>query len=96
MNTSYEFVFLLHNEGFTKNLKELIASFGGTVEKEEDWGEKTLAYPIRKKGTAHFYEWAVTLPQLSLNDFKKKLSFEDDMVRYLLLKKEEDKKKKAK
>lgn len=95
MNNTYEFVFLLHNEGFTKTLKELIAAHSGEVIKEEDLGEKTLAYPIRKKTTAHFYEWAVTLPTTSLNEFKKKLSFEDDMVRYLLLKKEEDKKKKS-
>lgn len=94
MNNSYEFVFLLHNEGFTKTLKELITAHGGEVTKENDMGEKTLAYPIRKKNTAHFYEWTVTMPATSLNDFKKKLSFEDDMVRYLLLKQEEEKKTK--
>lgn len=95
MNTTYELIFLLHKEEMIQTLKDIIASFNGTVVKEEAWGEKTLAYPIRKKDTAFFFEWKITLPTASLNDFKKKLSFEDEMVRYLLLKEEEEKKPKS-
>ena len=51
----YELTFLTKEETELKNIKELIESFKGKVTLEEKWGEKTLAYSIKKNHTALFY-----------------------------------------
>lgn len=84
----YNFYFLLHEVVELENLKTLITSQNGTISKEVHLGKKTLAFPIAKLLSADLYEWHVSLPTKNLNDFKKKLSFEDKLVRYLLLKKD--------
>jgi hypothetical protein len=45
----YELILLLNQEAELKNIKDLILALKGKVEKEEKWGEKTLAYKIGKK-----------------------------------------------
>lgn len=84
----YEFVFLLNEEGELKNLKELIKSFSGKLIEEKSWGQKKLAYPIKKQGIAVFYDWGVELSPQNLSEFKKKLNFNEKLLRYLLLKTE--------
>ncbi len=90
MKQSYEFVFVLQDqlEDMQKTLKSIIAKQGGEVSEEKSWGQKHLAYPMRKKMTGEFFEWAIQMEPAALNEFKKLLSFEQGLVRYLLLKKE--------
>lgn len=81
----YNFTFLLNEEKEIKKLKELMTSFKIKLVKEEDWGEKTLAYPIKKNKTAHFYHWLLEINPEILKDFKKNLSYNIKLIRYLLL-----------
>jgi len=82
----YELTFLLNEEAELKNLKTLIMSLEGTVTKEDKWGERELAYSIKKNTSAVFYNWQFTIEEKNINEFKKKLNFTDKMIRYLLLK----------
>src|ERR1700743_1749046 len=57
----YEHVFLARQdisahevETQSKQLKGIIESFGGKIEKVEYWGVKSLAYRIKKNRKAHF------------------------------------------
>ena len=84
----YEFVFLLNEKEELKNLKSLIASLAGKVLEEKSLGKKTLAYPINKQTAADFYEWKLELEPKTLNEFKKKVGFNEKLMRYLLLKTE--------
>jgi len=90
MKNAYEFVFLLQEdiEPVQKTLKTIVKDLKGEVKTEKPWGEKKLAYPIRKKTTATFFEWVIELEASALTEFKKKLSFEEKLIRYLLLKKD--------
>ena len=47
--------FLTKEEAELKIIKELIESYKGKVTKEDKWGEKTLAYSIKKNLTALFF-----------------------------------------
>lgn len=84
----YELTFLTKEETELKNVKELIESLKGKVVKEEKWGEKTLAYSIKKNHTALFYNFLFEIDKKSVAELKKKLNFNDKILRYLLLTRE--------
>ena len=81
----YELTFLTKEETELKNVKELIESFRGKVVKEEKWGEKTFAYSIKKNHTALFYNFLFEVDKKNVSELKKKLNFNDKILRYLLL-----------
>lgn len=81
----YELTIILDNKEELKNIKDLITSLKAKVEKEEDWGEKTLAYPIKNKKVAHFFNYVVTMEKSQVSEFKKRLNFNEKILRYLLL-----------
>ncbi len=83
--SQYEFVFLLNEEEELKKIKEFIASLSGKLLKEESWGQKTLAYPVKKNRTANFYDWIIEMEQKKIAELKKKLNFNEKILRYLLL-----------
>lgn len=83
---TYEFTFLLNEESELKNIKKLLAEFSGNVLEENDWGNKNLAYPIKKVDVAHFYNWTIEIGEKNVSDYKKKLNFNEKLLRYLLLK----------
>ena len=82
----YSFVFLLNEKDELKNLKGLVDGASGKVLEEKSLGKKTLAYPIKKQGSAEFFEWTLELNPDQLTEFKKKVGFNEKLLRYLLLK----------
>lgn len=82
----YEFTFLLPDVAEVKTIKEIITSSKGKIQKEETWGEKLLMYPIKKKEKAFYFHWLIDVAEDEMNEMKKKLNFNEKMVRYLLLK----------
>ncbi|PIP62248.1 30S ribosomal protein S6 [Candidatus Roizmanbacteria bacterium CG22_combo_CG10-13_8_21_14_all_35_9] len=84
----YELTFLLNEEAELIKLKELVESLSGKISGEEKWGEKTLAYPIKKNRTVHFYQWQIEIEKKNILELRKKLNFNEKIIRYLLLVKE--------
>lgn len=81
----YELTFLTKEEGELKNVKELIGSYKGEITKEERWGEKTLAYSIRKNHRAFFYNFQFEIDKKNVLELKNKLNLDEKILRYLLL-----------
>ncbi len=81
----YELTFLLADDAEMKKVKELAESLSVKIVSEENWGQKTLAYPIKKNNTAFFYNWVIDLDQKNVSEFKKRLNFHEKLLRYLLL-----------
>ncbi|MFH0979443.1 MAG: 30S ribosomal protein S6 [Candidatus Roizmanbacteria bacterium] len=81
---NYELTFLLKEEAELINIKDLVQSFG-KITKEEKWGEKTLAYPIKKNNRAYFYNLSLDLDKEKTVGLRKKLNFNEKLIRYLLL-----------
>ncbi|MFN4212823.1 MAG: 30S ribosomal protein S6 [Microgenomates group bacterium] len=81
----YELTFLLKKSEDAQKIKQLLTLEEGKLLKEEKWGEKTLAYQIKKNRTAFFYNWLIEIPQNKIGSFRKKLNFEEKILRYLLL-----------
>lgn len=86
----YELTFLTKEETELKNIKELIESYKGRILKEEKWGEKTLAYTIKKNRRAFFYNFEIEIDKKNILEFKNKLNINEKILRYLLLVKDSD------
>lgn len=57
----------------------------GKVEKEELWGNKDLAYPIKKQTKGFFAHFEVTAEPKNGKAIDKNLQVEEDILRYLLV-----------
>lgn len=86
---SYELVLVVKpsvKEAERKQLLELVKGWLGNIKitKEEDWGQKALAYPIKKEDAGHYFQWFLegeTFP----TDFETKLIQNTSILRHLLL-----------
>lgn len=50
-----------------------------------DWGEKKLAYSIKKNKTGHYYHVELELPVIAVNKLQSQLNIENGVLRYLLV-----------
>jgi small subunit ribosomal protein S6 len=72
----------------SKFIEDLLKTFEGKVKKTEDWGDIELAYLINKNSFGLFLYFEIELsPKLS-KQLDDKLRLEEDIIRYLLIKKE--------
>ncbi len=73
-------------EAEVKKLVESIKSqFGKAKIEEKSWGQKALAYPIKKEVSGAFYNWNITTDEVVDKDFETKLLNDDKVLRHLLL-----------
>jgi len=85
----YELVILLEKEEEIKLIEEIINQNGGKIEKKEKWGERLLAYPIKKKNKAIYFIIDFFINKKDVLTLKRKLDFNEKIIRYLLLVKKE-------
>src|SRR5882672_723989 len=94
---TYELVVVMKSsvkEADRKKLLEQVKGWLGKIKitKEDDWGQKALAYPIKKEDSGHYYQLFLegdpstdsgeaTLPA----DFETRLIQNNDVLRHLLL-----------
>ncbi len=81
----YELVILLDKEEQLEPVKNLIETLKGKIEKIDRWGEKTLAYPIKKKKRAIFFSLFFDMEKKNTLELRKKLNFDEKILRFLLL-----------
>lgn len=58
----------------------------GRVEKEDLWGIKTLAYPIKRQAKGYYAHYEVQADPKDAKTIDKTLKVEEDVLRYLLIK----------
>ena len=86
---TYELVLVVKSsvkEADRKNLLEQIKGWLGKIKvtKEDDWGQKALAYPIKKEDAGHYYQLFLegeTFP----TDFETRVLQNNNVLRHLLL-----------
>lgn len=81
----YELVFLLNEESETKNLRDLLTSLKIKLVKEEVGGKRALSYPIKKHTSAVYYFWQIEADKKVVAELRKKLNYNEKLIRYLLL-----------
>lgn len=88
MINEYELVFIVKDEkeDTPKKVRDYLAQLNGTVIKEDSWGKKKFAYRIKKISDGVYYIWRLKLSQIEMPEFKKKLDFEEGIIRYIIYK----------
>ena len=69
-------------------VRKIIEEFKGRVGKTDEWGEKKLAYPIKKKNLGYYFLLDIELPETAPAQVESKLKLEEKIIRYLLVRKE--------
>jgi len=55
------------------------------IKKEDDWGQKPLAYPIKKEVAGSYYLWMLESDAPVPNDLEQRIIRHDDILRHLLV-----------
>ncbi|WP_035873435.1 30S ribosomal protein S6 [Cucumibacter marinus] len=86
----YEHVFLARQdvsaqqvEDLTKTLSDVITSNGGSIEKSEYWGLKSLQFRIRKNRKAHFTLLNIEAPASAVTEMERQMRINEDILRFL-------------
>lgn len=67
-----------------EGIKELLGKAKVT---EREWGQKALAYPIKKEVSGLYLNWTIDGDVVIASDFEKRLLNNDNILRHLLLRK---------
>ncbi len=69
-----------------EKIEKLIKVLKGVVVKFDDWGEKQLAYEIKKNTSGTFLHFQIELDGNFAKEIDKKLRLDEEVIRYLLVK----------
>lgn len=92
----YETVFIARGELSTKQVESLTEEMGAIAKKQgakilktEQWGLRTLAYPINKAKKAYYALIEMDTPPAALLEMERNMRIHDDVVRYLTVRRDE-------
>lgn len=75
-------------KAFLVKIEKLVEILKGKIVKSEDWGELQLATQINKEVGGNFLHFILELKRIDTKKLEDKLKLEDEIIRYLLVKKE--------
>lgn len=92
----YEHVFLARQdvsaqqvETLTEQFKTVIEEGGGSIDKAEYWGLRSLAYKIKKYRKAHYQLLNINAPHPAVAEMERQMRLNDDVVRFITLRVDE-------
>lgn len=84
----YQVTFIVKDQAHKTVVNRTIETVGGKVVDERVIGSKTLAYPIKGLKEATYITYHFDIAPEALNELDKKLRFEDQIVRFLIVRTE--------
>ncbi len=82
----YEITYLVETEDKSKLVTDIITAAGATYTETKKWGQRELAYPIKKNMRAFYYTGIIECAGALVTEIKQKLNFADVAIRYLIIK----------
>ena len=86
---SYESMFIVHPEVVGDDLKALVEKFqgvitdqGGEIVKVDEWGSRTLAYPIKKLTTGYYVLIYFQADPQVVAEYERRLRIDDKILRF--------------
>lgn len=67
-----------------EGLKKKVTGANGKITKEDLWGNRDLAYPIKKQSKGFFAHFELETEPPLVKGLDKSLKVEEDIIRYLL------------
>jgi small subunit ribosomal protein S6 len=62
---------------------------GGTIDKREYWGLRSLAYRIKKNRKGHYMLLGINAPPVSINEMERLLGLNEDILRFMTIRVDE-------
>lgn len=72
-----------------EQVRDELKQLGATLVKEEDMGERALAYPIKKQNRAHYYIYVVEMDPEKAHSTEHQLRHNEDILRFLMVRQEQ-------
>ena len=94
---NYEIIFIvqvLEDEAINAvidKFSKLIAANGGTVDKEERWGKKHLAYDIKKQSEGYYVLFNVTSEAACVKECDRVMKITDEILKHMIVRLDEKK-----
>ena len=92
----YEHVFICRQdisqqqvESLTDNLIAILSEHGGSVEKTEYWGLRSLAYRVKKNRKGHYSLLNITADHSAISEMERQMSLNDDILRFMTIRVDE-------
>lgn len=90
---NYEVVFIFRTEadaynGGLEKVKEELKKAGANIVKEDDMGDRELAYQIKKESRGHYYFFGFELTPDSIIKIEKDLKLHNEILKFMFVKKE--------
>ena len=90
MLNHYEPLVLMSPELAEENRKEIIANLSGIIERDggnialvDDWGIRTLAYPVRKLTRGHYVRIDYTAPGAVVAELERNIRITDGLFKFV-------------
>ena len=88
----YEHVFMARQDVTSQQVETMVDQYrgvieqnGGTVEKTEMWGVKSLAYRIKKNRKAHFTMFNLSAPPAAVAEMERQMRINEDILRFVTI-----------
>lgn len=84
---TYELTFITKSDSkdTLSSVEDFIKKYEGKVNKQTPLGKRKFAYMIKKNREGNYFKWLIELPKNQVLPFKKGLSQNEIVLRYLLL-----------
>jgi len=76
-------------EAMVDQYKGVIEQNGGSVDKTEMWGVKSLAYRIKKNRKAHFTMFNLDAPAAAVAEMERQMRISEDILRFMTIRVDE-------
>jgi small subunit ribosomal protein S6 len=100
MNRIYEEMFIVRPDAteeeitpIVDQLKSTVTSAGGTVDKEERWGVRKLAYRVEKRNEGYYVLMQFTAGPQTVKEIERRLRVNDAVLKYMTVRIDEKLKK---
>lgn len=67
-----------------KVITDNVAKNGGSITKEEHWGKKQLAYPVKKFKEGYYYKLEFASPTAAIAKLEEVCRLSDDIIRTMI------------
>ncbi len=92
----YETVLIARNdvtqqqvESVADTIATQLETDGGTIQKREYWGLRSLAYRIKKNRKGHYMLLGLDAPSASINEMERQLGLNEDVLRFMTIRVDE-------
>ena len=76
-----------------EELKKLVTQHKGKILKTDDWGEKTMTYPIKGHERGYYVVYDIEMEAEKVKAFRNKLNLNKHFLRWMILSSDEKKEK---